>query len=249
MRNRLVTSGCSFTDYCWPTWADYLACYFDDYINVGNAGSDNANISRNVIQTANAGDTVVILWSGWNRQNFWRDHLIPTPKNQDNHWDFHWVEKESRAWLTEFYNPIDRTIVSMDYIKMVDLHSRVMGYDVYHFSAFPWMTGELEKNPHPKMESILDQYDIKHNYLSQESMWEFRERQPGFCKIYDTKYNNRDEHPGPLCHYDFMNEMILPVLDITPNPLLRDLAIKHEHMVDNHISDIQVDKKEIALAQ
>ena len=36
---KLLTTGCSYTSYYYPTWADWLGVYFDKHINLGVSGS------------------------------------------------------------------------------------------------------------------------------------------------------------------------------------------------------------------
>jgi len=78
---RLFTFGCSFTKYHYPTWADIIAPNFSEYQNWGDPGAGNNFIlnslvechSRNVL---NKDDTVIILWSGLARTDYY----------QINHW-------------------------------------------------------------------------------------------------------------------------------------------------------------------
>lgn len=230
--NRLLVSGCSYTDYAWPTWADYLSYYYEDFSNVGNAGSDNANIAREIIKYARQGDTVVILWSSWHRQKFWRDKIIPTPKNSLNHWDFHFCEVLDRDWVTKFYHPIDRLIVSLDYQQMVQMHSQNLGFDVYHFYAFPWLTGELEKKPHEYTETIMKQYCLCNDYSLEQSLDEFKKQY--WNKEYSTRWSTSDYHPGPMCHLEYLKKVIAPKMNISINPLLDLFAGKHQSQIENH---------------
>ena len=36
--SRLFTFGCSFTNYAWPTWADFLGLEFEHFENWGVSG-------------------------------------------------------------------------------------------------------------------------------------------------------------------------------------------------------------------
>ena len=49
MNKRLFTFGCSFTQWKWPTWADYIGINFDEYYNAGQAGSDNKHILNHIL--------------------------------------------------------------------------------------------------------------------------------------------------------------------------------------------------------
>ena len=68
MKSNLITFGCSFTKFDWPTYADFLSIYYDNYTNYGKAGSGNRAIFHKVIQYLDSKkdfsqDQVVIQWS------------------------------------------------------------------------------------------------------------------------------------------------------------------------------------------
>lgn len=65
---RLFTFGCSFTQYCWPTWADILGREFEYYENWGMAGGGNQYIFNSLIEchlrnNLQKNDTVIIMWT------------------------------------------------------------------------------------------------------------------------------------------------------------------------------------------
>jgi hypothetical protein len=79
--NRLFTFGCSFTYYHYPTWADIVAKNFGDYQNWGEPGAGNNFIMNSLVECHSrnkltSDDTVIILWSGLSRLDYY----------QLNHW-------------------------------------------------------------------------------------------------------------------------------------------------------------------
>ena len=101
---RLITFGCSFTDYAWPTWADIIA---DDlgceYENWAMGGGGNQQIARRAMYRASRGitdqDWVMIQWTSISREDrfiggFWRTEgnvaLSPTYRGDflRDHWDW-----------------------------------------------------------------------------------------------------------------------------------------------------------------
>lgn len=227
--NRLVVSGCSCTDYCWPTWGDYLGLAFNEYLNCGQAGSDNASIARNVVKTAQSKDIVVILWSGWNRHVMWSDDPATTQKNSNNHWQYNY-NRWDKNWLVNFYNPAERLAASMDYIKMVDLDSKVKGYTAYHFSAFPWTLGEIEKYPHKNFDKIFNFYNIQNNFLLTESLEDYK-LSNGFEKLVSNKHNPTDSHPTPKCHYQYLIDVMIPKFKFDVNLDISTFVDTHEQWV------------------
>jgi hypothetical protein len=71
---RLVTFGCSFTNYRWSTWADCLAPEFDSFENWAQSGAGNEFIFNSVMeadqrQAFGPNDTVVVCWTTPTRED------------------------------------------------------------------------------------------------------------------------------------------------------------------------------------
>ena len=76
--SNLYAFGCSFTNYRWSTWADCLAPEFDHFENWGQAGGGNHFIFNSVMeadqrQRFGAGDTVIVCWTDFNRDDRYVD--------------------------------------------------------------------------------------------------------------------------------------------------------------------------------
>ena len=83
---RLFAFGCSFTNYRWSTWADCLAPEFDEFQNWGQSGAGNHYIFNSVMeadqrQSFAAGDTVVVCWTSFTRDDRYVDGLWHTLGN------------------------------------------------------------------------------------------------------------------------------------------------------------------------
>lgn len=71
---RLFTFGCSFTNWCWPTWADIVSQDYDYYENWGLGGAGNKLIHASLVEciqrnNITADDTVIIMWSSQARED------------------------------------------------------------------------------------------------------------------------------------------------------------------------------------
>lgn len=230
---RLLVGGCSMSDYAWPTWADYLGLCYSQYANTALAGSDNANIARRVIDAAQPNDLVVILWSGFDRWQTWLTSGRPYPKSQDNHWvNFHDNPDLRMQWIADFYNPVERFYASMDYVHHVHCHSQVLGYQVYHFSAFPWMCGQLEKYPQPDMIQRRGRWPVKNDYLTSVPSLEEYQIAHGLYEPIHTVTPN-DFHPGPWCQYQYLRDVIAPVLQVELISGCDRAAKLHDQQVKN----------------
>jgi hypothetical protein len=76
--SRLFTFGCSFTNYRWSTWADCLAPEFDSFENWGQSGGGNHYIFNSVMECDQrhhfgAGDTVIVCWTSFTREDRYAD--------------------------------------------------------------------------------------------------------------------------------------------------------------------------------
>jgi hypothetical protein len=76
--SRLFAFGCSFTNYRWSTWADCLAPEFDSFENWGQAGGGNHYIFNSVMEADQrhhfgAGDTVIVCWTSFTRDDRYVD--------------------------------------------------------------------------------------------------------------------------------------------------------------------------------
>lgn len=76
--NRLFTFGCSFTNYCWPTWAELLALDYDYFENWGVSGIGNRGIAERVAECHaknifNENDTIIVQWSSHVRHDWYKD--------------------------------------------------------------------------------------------------------------------------------------------------------------------------------
>jgi hypothetical protein len=77
---RLFTFGCSFTQYIWPTWADILGKNFDFFENWALAGAGNLYIFNSIIEANrrrqfNPNDTIVIVWTGLTRIDYYKKNV------------------------------------------------------------------------------------------------------------------------------------------------------------------------------
>lgn len=212
---RLLASGCSFTDYYWPTWADILGEYFLNYQQVGIGGSDNATVARSIIKHAKPDDLVIVMWTSYDRWSFYVEDGHPMPKDQNNHWrHLGSLPLWDKEFCLKYYHKVERFHTTMDYIKLIDCHKDKVGYEVYHFPAFPLFHAETESTVDPRLLDIYNNSlsDVENNFLtSQLSLKEFRD------KKYPLLPKNKpgDTHPLPLCHWAYAEEFIAPKLDIS----------------------------------
>ena len=72
---RLFAFGCSFTNYAWPSYADFLSYEFDKYENWGFPGFGNRAIAERVAEchaknNFTKDDTILVQWTSHTRNDF-----------------------------------------------------------------------------------------------------------------------------------------------------------------------------------
>jgi len=239
---RLVTSGCSCTEHCWPTWAKYLGMHFREHVNVALSGADNATIARNAMAEARSGDIVVVLWTSFARFNTFdpdRDQRTDRPGDrhviwnsgmtlQKNHtecdesggWHHSGLISWNKSFLANSYHAIERFRNSLDSVKMLEMHSQLNGYQVWNFSMTDWFLGGIEAAPDPRLTIMHGRAQIKHFYLDQ-NLWQLREE---ILPITVTLPRGQDNHPTPRVHWSWLEQCVAPEMDITLNPEIGKIA-------------------------
>lgn len=126
---RLITFGCSFTLYNWPTWADLLGKEYDIDFNWGYPGLGNRAIAERVAEAHarlnfTPDDTVIIQWSSpirhdWMRTNtfssegtYWRTKGSIFSRENSVVFDKKWVDTfwDEKAYMLNTLNHILLTI-------------------------------------------------------------------------------------------------------------------------------------------
>lgn len=200
-----MTAGCSYTQYCWPTWADYLSTVYEKHVQLGQSGMDCSRIARSVVDCdLTDEDTVVICWTGFDRFNYM----------QDDRWQGLGSVLGNKDFFTNYYSCQERFATMYDAMTLVDLDSRKRGYRVWHFSAFPWLTGEIEKLKDAENIKRSQSRDLNNLYMDQDlESFKLNMNDPKTRH----KYNPDDDHPTPDCHYRWLKKVVLPILGIDIN--------------------------------
>ena len=194
--SKLITAGCSFTQYCWPTWADYMGMHYAEHVQRGLCGIDCASISRLVLSTdISSDDHVVIAWTGFDRHSLY----------SENEWQDIGSIVSNKDYFINHYHSYERFYTMLDYMKLVDLDSKYRGYKLWNFSAYPWLLGETEKNPFSKSITKAKNLDIKNLFMDFD-LESFRNKSGTI--ITQHKYNDSDNHPTPECHWNWLAEFI-----------------------------------------
>jgi len=189
MYSTLYTFGCSFTQYKWPTWADYLHAggLAKHYENWGLPGGSNDFIFHSVMECLNKitnKDIVCVMWS--------QPHRI-SDYNDEQGWDM-----PGNAYL---YQPKERTKYLHEDKIALENHS--------YFRAVATLLESRDVNFYfTSMERIELKYDevFDTQKYFKPSMAEFL----GYTSAADDTWRETmpgDRHPGPIEHAKFAKSM------------------------------------------
>lgn len=75
-KQRLFTFGCSYTNYAWPTWANFLSLEYKNFQNWAMPGLGNRAIAERVAECCcreeiNSDDLVIVQWSSHLRNDYY----------------------------------------------------------------------------------------------------------------------------------------------------------------------------------
>jgi hypothetical protein len=126
--SRLLTFGCSYTHYVWPTWSDFLSLNFQDYENWAIPGLGNQAIFERLIEChaknpITKDDTVVVQWSGHMRFDFFNRHVL---KDRTSNWRtsgsiFSQTNKDilDKKWQYLFFDEFGYIMHTLNYVHAI----------------------------------------------------------------------------------------------------------------------------------
>jgi hypothetical protein len=229
MKSNLITFGCSYTKFDWPTWADFLSSYYSTYTNYGKAGSGNRAIFHKIIKYLDSKenftqDQVIIQWSSCAREDKYDKHSNQEYLCAGNITNNPFYTKE---YVDKYFSFQQDLVETVNYIKtvkdlleyhnikylmtfMLDLrigtHLGEPGFN----SNFEYLT-EIELNKCKPIFKKLD-YLVDNNFTDLcITMHQLDCSDKVYC--FSPKGEvNPDSHPSPNQHYSFMEKYLLPKL-------------------------------------
>jgi|TARA_R110000850_G_scaffold266917_1_gene397617 hypothetical protein len=139
---KLITSGCSYTQYRYKTWADHLSKYFDEFKNLGEAGSgqkfsyiaitDYINLNKNKDLSNH---TFIIQWS-----SLLRHDLIKVRSTYQHLGQIDNNENFNKEYINKYFSVEGNAIELVNYIDHLNLLSDKYKFKLYMFYMFePWI--------------------------------------------------------------------------------------------------------------
>lgn len=231
---RLVVGGCSCTAHAWPTWAHYLSLHYDDYVNTAHGGADNQTIARNIIDTAQAGDVVVVQWTGFDRFNTFSDastsdyryyrklnaELLMVEqcgmdrKRPTGKWVYSGSVAPNKNFVKQFYHPVERFRNTLDAVRSVVMHSQLVGYQLWNFTMTDWFRGETESTVDPRLVKMHEREKFPHFYLKSNCLRVRDESEYSAPIIHNKSEGIVDKHPQPYPQWVWLKDYIAPEMGL-----------------------------------
>lgn len=218
---RLFTLGCSYTNYWYPTWADWLGSEFNYYENLGISGLGNRGIFNRLSELiykrkVNENDHVVVEWSTPTREDRYFSGKGWLPKGSVYNQSFY-----SKDFIKKYYDPFMGLMETINYIHAAKLMLNAVNCN-FAMTFMIKLNGIMMKpdddsksytelcDPENKLKDYLE-YVLSDEHVIDIDM-------DRFCKECAVKYEipnparnlfHSDElHPNPLSHYFYTKEII-----------------------------------------
>jgi len=256
---RLFTFGCSFTNYQWPTWANFISLGFEKFQNWGQGGAGNYYIAHRLLECHELNkitkdDHVLIMFSDYNRYDLLKnDHWNTHGSLYNLHFPDTEEGRNNRAARESFLDnywtqqhAVYQTWFMVEFVKRIldDIGCKYKFMSAFNILEY----GEILKKDDDLRESMYANWAVEKlsNILSTTNMRDFKSR-----RGYEFTLNGGnpfiDSHPTITDHYNWVKEQ-MPEYYL---PEMEDARDRWESMVvrdsreSARIFDDELGKKEI----
>lgn len=205
---RIFTFGCSYTGYCWPTWADILLQSGVEGTNLGYTGIGNLAIANRVFHQLTRDhqpdDLYIVAWSTVNREDRSRDGVWRAGGNVYN--NRHYDEN----FLVDYWDDTDALNKTLMLIYFVNemVRGKVQFHQTSMFGAdlmFDEYRNRRVFNYQPRLlehaEQVMSQLDWLPPLHDEARKALLRNvRIPLTVQYADGSKPRVDHHPTPLMH-------------------------------------------------
>lgn len=265
MKRKLFTSGCSYTGFPWPTWADWAGVLYDEYENLGVGGAGNRYIFNSISyllanEMITKNDTVIIQWSGLTRE----DRILTGDHGWTVTGNIHYQNIYDERFVNKYFNVLQLSSELISYVTVLDLAFKQIGCEYHFLNMFDYHVENFFGEPACPL-SIEQQEEAfehlyhkhKHKQLSEkhyikpcieEFRWDHQE--PKQVMKYNTDYPlGPDDHPSSLAHYKYAVEVLSPHLKNVAFPIEKLQEKQYQELAtawrDFYIDAEKVDKAEM----
>ena len=215
--SRFFAFGCSFTYYCWPTWADLIGSQYDEYYNQAFYGRGNQYIMHSVyeadsLKTFTADDTIIVMLTGFTRTDTFINGQwtyrgsVYNPQN---------AEIYSEEWMKNFWSLEQGMLNLWMAVKAIKALLDLRGCKYKILNAFD----NSDVNLGQESFGSQDQFDSTFSDVFMEESRELLSSRIAFQRFLDTYYKKKeyyyfeqeqffDVHPTVLMHAEFVKKYL-----------------------------------------
>lgn len=236
------TLGCSFTNWLYPTWSDYIKEHTNlEVINLASTGQGNDTIKQN-LYTIDSSDHVFIMFSGYDRYNYGIDddwfkehvgsndpkiHKIKQSLDNDRYLYFtnrlplsgfiagRYVEGKKYSNFHYYIKMLENIFDCQNYLKVKNID--------YTFCLWQGFYNDIKeiraiKQPRNNLEKILKNTLYKKIFDSIDWSKFVEPITQGLWEHVATDkklvevQSTVDIHPNSLCHFSYFKKYIRPIL-------------------------------------
>jgi hypothetical protein len=217
--SRLITLGCSYTRYHWPTWADVVGRSFDQFENWGHAGIGNRAIFERLVEVLlfsnpSASDVVIVQWTHphrfdqHNKDDAWHQGWIPKGH-------IHGYQRYEDDWIKDYWNEYSYIMHTGNFISAAKSLLEHQGCRWYFMSSQDLENDFLYSKDFEKYLEVYRSID----WLPPIGDWFEKSQHPTrWLKKKISPIHIRDIedlHPTPIAHYYYADEFLKELLGIT----------------------------------
>lgn len=247
MKKRLVTIGCSFTKYDWPSWSDWMSTGYDEFYNFGSGGCGNRYMFNTFMDAHSRGlidkeTDVVIQWSSCVRD----DRMDPHTTSWYGAGGVYFSDYYTQEYRDRFFNPYQMVFETINYIKAIRLilDIKQINYAMF-FMLNPWDGNFLGEPWDEQMVNIITRKDfiqikrlykdlklaVDGNFIDESLTFFQLDYQKDRYYAWQPNPNEpppMDGHPGPKTHLEYLKKNILPYFPTTVLPDLSNSLLEWE---------------------
>ena len=236
--SRFFAFGCSFTYYCWPTWADLIGSQYDEYYNQAFYGRGNQYIMHSVYEADSLkkftpDDTVIVLLTGFTRNDTFINGQwtyrgsVYNPQN---------AEIYTEEWMKNFWSLEQGVLTLWMAAKAIKALLDLRGCKYKILNAFD----NSDVNLGQESFGTQDQIDSTFSDVFLEESQGLLSSRIAFQRFLDTHYKKKeyyyfeqekffDVHPTVLMHAEFVKKYLSAYF----NDKIQSLATAMHAQIDN----------------
>lgn len=120
MKKICYSFGCSYTQFAWPTWANFIGSQFDEHISYAKSGAGNRYIFLSVIDALQKHniteeDILLIQWSSLCRE----DRIVPNENSFKTPGNLDYQTEYPKCFADKVFNPLQQVVELESYVYIL----------------------------------------------------------------------------------------------------------------------------------